>query len=276
MQREHVAARHAAGGQPARHAVHRRGELAVGQRRGRSRRRSAPGASASRCGVAEDEGGEVQCRGSPALRTTWDSARATTSRPPASTNRSIRTVPTIRYASHRCQPQLRARSGLLPRARHRRRPRAVDLVRPQALRAAEHRPLLALPPHPALRRARAARRGRPARGDARGERPAAPLLRDHRRRAASCSASGSPSRSRPRWSTATSGCSSCSSPSSAAPSRCRRSRVQQAEAQRRQLAEYEAHPGALRRPAGARAPPALARARHPPGPRRRRVLGGRG
>ena len=35
------------------------------------------------------------------------------------------------------------------------------------------------------------------------------------------------------------------------------------------------HPGALRRPSGARAPAALARPRHPDGPRRRRVLGGR-
>ena len=92
---------------------------------------------------------------------------------------------------------------------------------------------------------------------------------------ASCSASGSPSRSRPRWSTATSACSSCSSPSSASPEEVQALALEQAEAQRRQLAEYEAIQERFAGPAGARAPPAARSSSAPAtGPRRRRVLGG--
>ena len=88
--------------------------------------------------------------------------------------------------------------------------------------------------------------------------------------------SGSPSPSRPRWSTATSGCSSSSSPSSPSPSRCIALAHEQAEAQRRQLAELRGDPRSAS-PAGRSWRTACARRpRHPHGPRRRRVLGGRG
>ena len=276
MQREHVAAAEAAGGEPGGHALDAGGELAVGQRRARSRRRSA------RARRRAGRRGAGRTRRS----TSGTSGELTAARPTGCSERRHRDLlrRTIRFERFRPYATLRTdvnRSCALGPVSYLvlgivalRGP--STLVRPQALRAAQHRPLLALPAHAALRRARAARRGRPARGDARGERPAAALLRDHRRRARSGSASGSPSRSRARWSTATSGCSSCSSPSSPARARCIALALEQAAAQRAKLAEYEAIQRALRATARSSPPAALARARHPPGPRRRRVLGGRG
>ena len=165
---------------------------------------------------------------------------------------------TVRYDSYHVNRHS-AGTSLLSRSRDRCVTRVVHLVRPQALRAAERRQLLAVPAHAAVCRAQAPRRRGPAGGDAGGERAPPPPLRDHRRRAASCSASGSPSRSRPRRSTATSGCSSSSSPSSAEPrGRCTRSRASRPSAQRAQLAELRG--ASIERFAGR---PELAHARAP-------------
>ena len=214
VQREHVAAAEPAGGEAGGHPLDAAGELAVGDRpplapsmtAGRPARRPAwrsTNETRSRSGTSGSGHG---------LRTTRSSTDGGCSRsddmtrPPEVLYEPFGSNdPTIRYYSHHVN-RTAARTDLLPRARDRRHARPVHALRPQALRPAHRRELLALSPHAALRRARAPRRGRPARGDARGDRPAAAPLHDHHGRQPAARRVAQRTRDAARRSTATSGC----------------------------------------------------------------------